>query len=157
MANQQLLLVDDVDDLGRTGDIVTVKPGYARNFLLPSKRAVIADAHTVRRQAKLQQERAKQAAVDKLAAEEMAAQLTGKELTIRVKVDPEGHLYGSVTVLDLIELFRKEGFSLEKRNVVLAHPIKALGTFDITLSLKEGVPSQVKLHVVSETASQPAL
>src|SRR5579872_4257004 len=108
----QLLLVEDVDDLGRSGEIVKVKPGYARNFLLPRKFAVIADKGTLRMQARLQEERAKRAEVDKKEAEELALTINGKEVSILVKVDPEGHMYGSVSAHDIAHLFEKEGIKL---------------------------------------------
>lgn len=149
--NYQLLLIEDVDDLGRSGEVVKVKPGFARNFLLPQKRAVIADKGTLRMQARLQEERAKRAEVDKKEAEALALKINGKELTILVKVDPDGHMYGSVAAQDIANLFEKEGIALEKRSVLLHHPIKALGDVTINLRLKEGVPASFKLTVQSET------
>lgn len=149
MANQ-LLLIEDVDDLGRSGDIVSVKPGYARNFLLPQKKAVIADKFTLRMQARLQEERKKQAAVDKTAAEELAARIQGSVLTIHVKVDPDGHMYGSVTATDIARLFANDGITVDRKQVVLLQPIKQLGSHQIQLRLKEGVPAQVQLDIVSE-------
>ncbi|MBI3236634.1 MAG: 50S ribosomal protein L9, partial [Chlamydiales bacterium] len=78
----QLLLVEDVDDLGRSGDIVSVKPGYARNFLIPQKKAVIADKFTLRMQAQLQKERGEKAAKDKNEAEELSARINGMVFTV---------------------------------------------------------------------------
>jgi large subunit ribosomal protein L9 len=152
----QLLLVEDVDDLGRSGDIVSVKPGFARNFLLPQSKAVVADKFTLRMQAKLQKERAERAAVDRQEAESLANQLEGKELSIEVKVDPDGHMYGSVAAMDIVHLLEKEGIQLEKRNVALVAPIKTLGSHPIQLKLKEGVPSQIMLHVYCEGYIPPA-
>lgn len=149
MANQ-LLLVEDVDDLGRSGDVVKVKPGYARNFLLPRKKAVIAGKHTLRMQAKLKEERAKLAEVDKKEAEVLSRQIEPMALSITVKVDPEGHMYGSVSATDIVGLFEKEGIRLEKRNVVLPHPIKELGVHKVNLKLKEGVPATFTLNVESD-------
>lgn len=146
----QLLLIQDVEDLGRSGDVVKVKPGYARNFLLPQKKAVVADRFTLRLQSKLKEERIKQASVDKQEAELLANQLHGKVLVTEVKVDPDGHMYGSVAAIDLVRLFAEEQIILEKKNVVLPHPIKALGEYPITLRLKEGVPAEITLHVVAE-------
>jgi large subunit ribosomal protein L9 len=146
----QLLLIEDVEDLGRSGDIVTVKPGYSRNFLLPQKKAVVADKFTLRMQAKLKDERAKRAAVDREEAESQAKKIEGMALSIEVKVDPDGHMYGSVGALDIVHLFEKEGIQIEKRNVVLAQPLKTLGVHPIQLKLKEGVPAKITLHVVSE-------
>lgn len=148
--SNQLLLIQDVDDLGRSGDIVSVKPGYARNFLLPQKKAVIADKFTLRMQARLQDERKQQAAVDKTASEELAARILGLVVTIHVKVDPDGHMYGSVSAQDIVRLLGEQGVSLERKNVVLPQPIKLLGSHPIHLRLKEGIPAQIQLDVVSE-------
>ncbi len=146
----QLLLIEDVDDLGRSGEVVSVKPGYARNFLIPQKKAVVADKFTLRMQARLKEERAKQAEMDKKDSEELAARVDGMVLTIEVKVDPDGHMYGSVTALDIVRLFEKEEIKLERRNIALLQPIKQLGVYPIALKLKEGVPAQITLKVMSE-------
>jgi large subunit ribosomal protein L9 len=155
----QLLLIQDVDDLGRSGDVVSVKPGYSRNFLLPQKKAVIADKYTLRLQAKLKEERAKRAEMDRKEAEEMAQKIEGMVLSIDVKVDPDGHMYGSVSTLDIARLFEAEGYTIERRNIVLAHPIKTLGVHPIQLKLKEGVPARITLKVhsggVIPTAEEP--
>ena len=149
MANQ-LLLLEDVDNLGRSGDLVTVRPGFARNFLLPLKKAVIANTSTLRMRARLQEERAKRAVEDKAAAEVLAEQINGKVFDIVVKVDPEGNLYGSVAAVDIVRLLEKEGIAIEKKHVVLLHAIKAVGTQTIQLRLKEGVPASFELNVVSD-------
>ena len=146
----QLLLIEDVEDLGRSGDVVSVKPGYSRNFLLPQKKAVIADNFTLRLQDKLKKERAKRAEVDRKDAEELAAKLEGMVLTSVVKVDPDGHMYGSVAAVDIVRLFEKEGIVLERRNVALLQPIKTLGEHTIQLKLKEGVPAQIILKIESD-------
>jgi large subunit ribosomal protein L9 len=156
----QLLLLEDVEDLGRSGDVVSVKPGYCRNFLLPQKKAVVADKFTLRMQAKLKAERAKRAEIDRNEAEQLAKKIDGMVMTIEVKVDPDGHMYGSVAAIDIVRLFEKEGVHLERRNVVLQHAIKELGVHPIHLKLKEGVPAQITLRVMSdiqikEEANQP--
>jgi len=146
----QLLLIEDVYNVGRSGDLVSVKPGYARNFLLPQKKAVLADARTLRMQAKLKEERAKRAAVDKKEAEEVASRLADMTLTLVVKVDHEGRLYGSVSAGDIVQLFAKEGLQVEKKNVVLPYPIKNLGTHTISVKLKEGVITSLSVVVEGE-------
>ncbi len=153
MANQYLL-IEDVDVLGRSGDVVKAKPGYARNFLLPQKKAVVADKHTLRMQAKLKEEREKQAVIDRGEAEKLAERINGMGVTIVVKVDPEGHMYGSVAAVDIVQLFEKEGIVLERRNVVLPKPIKEPGIFPLTLKLKEGIPASYTLNVVVEAAQE---
>jgi len=150
MANTKLLLIEDVEDLGRSGDVVTVRPGYARNFLLPQKVAVVADARTLRMQSRLQEERIKRAQNDKTESDELAAKLQGLQIETIVKVDHEGHMYGSVSALDIVHLIQAQGFSIEKRNIVLKHPIKEVGVTEISLKLKEGVESSITLKVVPE-------
>lgn len=149
---QQYLLIDDVEDVGRSGELISVKPGFARNYLLPQQKAVPASAHTLRMQAKLVEERAQKAAVDRKEAEEQAAKLAGLVLQITVKVDPEGHMYGSVGSSDIIELFAKEGIKVDKRNVGLNKPIKEVGVHQMTLKLKEGVTSGYSLQIIGEQA-----
>src|SRR5262249_8551997 len=139
-----------VEDLGRSGDLVKVKPGYARNFLLPQKKAVVADKFTLRMRAKLMEERAQRAEVDRAEAEAQAKKIEGMALTIEVKVDPDGHMYGSVAAGDIARLFEREGIQLERRNIVLPQPIKQLGTHRIALKLKEGVPAHISLNVTCE-------
>src|SRR3972149_2323186 len=109
----QLLLLDDVDGLGRSGDVVTAKPGFIRNYLLPNDMAVYANKHTLRMQAKLQDDRSKRAINDKKEAEAIALRLNSMTLEIEAKVDPDGHMYGSVTSLDLVRLLEKEGIVVE--------------------------------------------
>lgn len=146
----QLLLLEDVEDLGRSGDIVSVKPGFARNFLIPQKMAVVASPFTLRMQEKLKAERAKRAEFDRKDSEELAQRLNGMVLTHEVKVDPDGHMYGSVTVSDILRILDVDGIKLERRNIALPHPIKTLGAHVIHFKLKEGIPAQITLKVMSE-------
>ena len=147
----RLLLLEDVINLGRKGDLVTAKPGFTRNFLLPKKKAVLADKRMIRLQQKLKEERAKQAAIDKKESEALAARIKGKTVTIKVKADREGHLYGSVTAADIVKFLEKEESILcERRSVLLAKPIKMVGNFEIRLSLKEEVSAYFFLKVVNE-------
>lgn len=150
----QLLLLEDVDNLGRSGEVVTVKPGFARNFLLPQKKAVVADKFTLRLQSKLKEERFKRAEKDRQDAEELSKRLEGMTLTTVVKVDPDGHMYGSVAAVDIVRLFEEQGITIERRNVALVQPIKALGIYPIHLKLKEGIPAEVILKVVSDGAPE---
>ena len=146
----QLLLIEDVEDLGRSGDVVSVKPGFARNFLLPQKKAVIADKFTLRMQARLKEERSRQAEIDRKESEGLAAKIEGMVLLLEVKVDPDGNMYGSVAANDIVRLFGKEGIQIERRNVILVHPIKDLGVHKINLRLKEGIIVSFTLKVHSD-------
>ncbi|MCP5505698.1 MAG: 50S ribosomal protein L9 [Chlamydiales bacterium] len=148
----ELLLLEDVTNLGRKGELASAKPGFVRNFLLPLKKAVIADKRTIRMQEKLRKEREIQAAEDKKDAEALAARLKDKTLSITVKNDTQGHLYGSVAAVDIVKILdEQEGVTLERKNVVLPKPIKTLGVHEIQLKLKEDVPATFKLKVDGET------
>lgn len=152
---QNLLLLEDVQDLGRSGEIASVKAGYARNYLLPQKKAVIAGEHTLRMQKRLQEDRAKQAVLDKKEAEALAKVMELITLETSVKVDPEGKMYGSVSQQDIVNLLEPHGIKLDKRTVILKHPIKETGTFTISFRLKEGVEAFCKLNILPEGGKLP--
>lgn len=147
---QQLLLLQDVDALGKKGEIVTAKPGYVRNFLLPQGLAIIASANTIRKQERLRAERAQQAIVDRKESEEFAIQIEGTALEIRVKVDPEGHMYGSVSAGDIAQLLHEKGLPIDKKSVLITKPIKTTGMHKISLKLKEGVSATCQLSIIPE-------
>ncbi|MEI8365313.1 MAG: 50S ribosomal protein L9 [Parachlamydiaceae bacterium] len=150
MANS-LLLIEDVEDLGRSGDLVKVRPGFARNFLLPRGLAVVASKSALRMQVRLKEEREKKAAVDKQEAEKFASEIDGVTLTTVVKVDHAGHMYGSVNAHDIAELLlATANITVEKRAISLKHPIKETGTHKITVKLNEGVTATVVLNIVSD-------
>lgn len=147
----KLLLIEDVFNLGRSGDVVSVKPGYARNFLLPQGFAVVADKRALQMQAKLQEERKVKAAHDLKESQELAKQMEGMTLSTTVKVDQEGHMYGSVSALDIVRMLEEDQkIQVEKNSVMLKHPIKAVGVHTIELKLKEGVVASFVLKVIPE-------
>lgn len=150
MANK-LLLIEDVEALGRSGDIVSVRPGYARNFLLPQGYAVVADKNTLRKQKQLQETRRLQAIEDKKTAEQQSSVVQGKVLVTVVKVDEAGHMYGSVSPNDVVSMLHDQlAVKLTRRAVQLVHPIKQVGVYKIDLKLGEGVTGSVTLKVVPE-------
>jgi large subunit ribosomal protein L9 len=144
----KLLLTQDILDLGKSGDIVSVKPGYARNFLLPKQKALKASKNTIKIQEKLQKERAIKAAEDKKQALELAKTLESISISITVKVDPAGHMYGSVSHVDILPLLKEKGIELDKKNIALRKPIKETGEFDIPIKLVEDVEAKIKLHII---------
>lgn len=156
MAKNKYLLIEDVENLGRSGDVVTqVKPGYARNYLLPQKLAVVADAHALKMQERLKKERDVRAIQDKKESEEIAARLEGFVFTTVVKVDHEGHMYGSVTATDILHLIQNEHrIELDKRGIQLKHPIKELGVYPLEIKLKEGIMTNITVKVISEEEHQ---
>jgi large subunit ribosomal protein L9 len=151
----KLLLIEDVEDLGRSGDIVSVKPGYARNKLIPSKSAVHADKRALRMQARLQETRLMKAAADKSDSDLLAQRIQDQTVTTTVKVDHDGHMYGSVTAIDVLELVKEQlSITLEKRWIQLPHAIKKTGQTEINLKLPEGVTAKFNLKILSEGAAE---
>lgn len=147
---QQLLLLEDVESLGKKGEVVSAKPGYVRNYLLPKRRAVVATPNMLRKQERLRAEREKQAVIDRKESEQFAAQIQGFSLQISVKVDPEGHMYGSVSAGDIVHLFVEKGIQIERRSIALTKPIKETGTHSITVKLKEGITASCNLLIRPE-------
>lgn len=147
----KLLLVQDVEDLGRSGDVVNVREGYARNYILPKRLGVIADNNALRRQEALQEARKQQAVTDKAGADALAKTLEAIVLEAEVKVDPEGHMYGSVSQQDIIKLIQdQKNLTVEKRYIVMKHPIKEVGIHRIEFKLKEGVTAFCTLKIAPE-------
>lgn len=147
---QQLLLLKDVDGLGKKGEVVTAKPGFIRNFLLPQGYAVAASSNMLRKQERLKAERAEQAVIDKKESEALAKTLEGMILETRVKVDPEGHMYGSVSAADIALLFQEQGMPVDKKYIQVTKPIKVTGVHTIALHLKEDVKVSFKLNIIPE-------
>ena len=150
MANQ-LLLLQDVEDLGRTGELVSVRPGYARNYLVPQQKAVFADKNTVRLQAKLQEERSKRAEEEKAENRKTADAIQGQEFTVHSRMDPDGQLFGSVTIIDLVKLIQKHGFRVEKRHLTLSSPLKSKGSYPLLIKFEDGILAEVTIHILPES------
>jgi large subunit ribosomal protein L9 len=148
---QKILLLQDVEHVGRKGEIASVKPGFAYNFLIPQGFALVANRAALRHQAKLQEERRLQAEHDRSEALEIAGKLDGETVETTAKVDHEGHMYGSVTVLDIITLVKlKTGIELDRKHIPLKHPFKEVGVFDVSLRLKEGATALIHVKIVPE-------
>ncbi len=145
-----LLLLEDVNGLGRKGEVVVAKAGHIRNYLIPKNKAVVADKNALRIQERLRVERSKQAQIDKSASEQLASQVNGLTLKTHVKVDPDGRMYGSVKAGDIVEILERESIHIEKQFVVLPKPIKETGLHPIDLRLKEGIEATFKLKVIPE-------
>lgn len=151
-----LLLLEDIHNVGRKGATVVVKPGFANNYLLPQKKAVVVNKHTLQLQVRLQQERQQQAELDLKQSEEIKNQLENKVFSFPVKVDSNGQLYGSVTALDIARLLTQEGYKIEKKSIRLAQPIKGVGEYPITVLLKEGLTVRVVIKVQPESTTPPS-
>lgn len=146
----RVILTQTIESLGIIGSEVEVKAGYARNFLLPQKKAVVATPENRRR---LELDKAKfelQIAKERKLAEEMAQKLEGVVCRIAGKVAEEERLYGSVTVRDIIDALAAQNIGVEKRMVLLTEPIKQLGSFKVPIRVYKGVEPEITVEVVAE-------
>lgn len=146
----EVLLMANVKDLGSEGDIVNVADGYARNYLLPQNLAAPVSEATRRRLAKLQEQRQKSQQEVKAAAQALADKLATVSCTIAVKTAEEEHLYGSVTAGDISASLAEQGIEIDKHAIVLEHPIKELGCYNVPVTLTANVEGSVKVWVVEE-------
>ena len=149
----KVILREDVYNLGKSGEMVQVKPGYGRNYLLPRKMAVLANEQNVRQ---LEHERAvisaRQAKL-KGSAEQQAKQLAAASVKIVRKVGEQDKLYGSVTALDIAEALAAQGLKVDRRHIHLPEPIKAVGTFEVEARLHHDVVAKIKVEVAGEASA----
>lgn len=146
----EVILREDVPQLGQRGDIVSVKDGYARNYLLPRKLALVATEAARRQVADMKAAAARRHAKEKGGAESLAAQLAQVELTIAAKAGESDQLFGSVTAMDIAAALEAKGYSIDKRKVLLQEPLKTLGEYQVPLRLHPDVTPSVKVNVVRE-------
>jgi large subunit ribosomal protein L9 len=150
--NMEILLIENVSNLGVRGDIVNVKAGYARNFLLPRKKALPVTSGN-KRQIELEKERnIKLRAKELASAQELKTRLDAVSLTISKKAGESGQLFGSVTNADVAELLKAQGFEIERNTISLPH-VKALGLYDVDIRIYTGVHSKIQLTVVAQTTA----
>src|SRR5919206_2715575 len=150
MAHTNVLLREDVDNLGVRGEIVRVKSGYARNYLLPRKLAVEATAGNVKQIEGEKKALAKREARDRSSAELQAEQLRTLALTFERKVGEHGILYGSVTTMDIAEALREKGYEVDRRRIQLREPIKETGDFNVHIRLHRDVAVDLPIRVTAE-------
>ncbi len=146
----ELILREDVKSLGKAGELVRVKPGYARNFLLPRGLAYEATEGNKKRIAGETRARTARQASEKTAAEAVAAQLGALTLTLRGKAGEEGKLFGSITPQDIAAALASAGHAVDRRRIELEQPIKTLGAHSVAIRLHPEVHAEVRLTVVPE-------
>ena len=150
MAHTKILLREDVDDLGARGEIVRVRAGYARNYLLPRKLAVEATAGNVKQ---IERERAvllKKAANERATADAQAEQLQSLSLTFERKAGESGALYGSVTSMDIAEALQERGYEIDRHRIHMREPLKRVGDFTVPLRLHREVTVDLQVKVAPE-------
>ena len=146
----EVILREDVPNLGIVGDIVKVKPGYARNYLLPRGLAAVADPRNIGALEHQKRITAEKRERTRRQAEGLAQKLAGQKLHLKARAGEEGKLFGSVTNLDIERALRDHGFDIERRRIRLDEPIKALGEYTIPVQLGTGVNAQITVTVEPE-------
>jgi len=152
----KVILKEDVEKLGKTGDIVKVAPGYGRNYLIPRKFAVLATPGNIKTVEIQRLALAKRDQRDKDAASLLAQELVKLTVAIKRKTGEEGALYGSVTALDIAEFLAARQIEIDKRKIQLEDPIKSIGEFQVPIRLHREVTVPIKVVVESEDGSVAA-
>ena len=144
----KVILLNDVENLGFAGDILVVKPGYARNKLIPQGLALRASNKNIA----VASERKKVASVklerENIALQKLAKKLSNVEITIEVNVGEEEKMFGSITNLDVHKELTSKGYDLDKNQIIIDEPIKALGIYHAKVRIAKGITSDVKLYVI---------
>jgi large subunit ribosomal protein L9 len=152
----QLILTQAVTKLGQPGDVVKVRPGFARNYLVPQGLATFATQHNLRMIEKHRQRLKELDEARRADLQNLAAQIAQRSLTIEANANAEGHLYGSVNADNIAEALRREGFPIQGDNVRIEGQLKELGLYTIKIHLAHDVEGEVKLWVVPTHAEDAA-
>lgn len=148
----ELILIEDVAGLGYKNDIVSVKKGYGRNYLIPQGKAVIASESARKVLAENLKQRAHKLAKIKADAEELAAKLAPVALTIATKVSATGTIFGAVTNIQIAEALAKLGFEIDRKTIVVKEAVKEVGSYTATVKLHKEVSVEIPFEVVAEEA-----
>lgn len=144
----KVILIEDLKGLGKIGDVVEVKDGYARNFLFPKNLALPATEENIKNVKRKMQEIQRKLEMEKLTIEELDKKLRELQLTISKKGGERDTIFGSVTVADIWDALSKSGFKIEKKKIHLKEPIKRVGIYTIPIKLHPSLTSEVKIEVV---------
>lgn len=146
----QVILLEDIVNLGYKDDVVTVKDGYGRNFLIPQKKAVIASDSAKKRLAEDLKQRKYKLEKVKTDAEALAAKIEGVTLTIGAKTSSTGTIFGSVTNIQIAEELAKKGFEVDRKTIVIKDSVKEVGNYKALLKLHKEVSVEIPFEVISE-------
>jgi len=146
----KVLLLDNIENIGKRGEVKEVKNGLARNFLLPKKLALRATEHNIRTwESRLNSLKLKDAKIVE-DAQAIADTLNAVAVSIAVKAGEEDKLFGSVTTQHIADSLKEKGFEIDRKTILLSEPIKTLGSFDVPIKLHPEVTAQIKVDVVKE-------
>lgn len=147
----EIILKKNVDKLGYANELVNVKPGYGRNFLIPQGYAVLATPSAKKAHAEIMRQKSHKEAKNLAEAQELATKIEGLTITIATKAGENGKIFGSVSTVQLAEAIRKAGFDIDRKSLKIKdEPIKEIGTFEAEANLYKGVKQAFKFEVVSE-------
>ena len=146
----KVILIEDVRDLGSMGDIVNVKDGHARNFLFPKNMAKPATGSNLKIVEGIKKKKEQALLKEKKAAEDLKKKLSLVSCTIPVEAGDDDRLFGAVTAQDISSAFEEEGFSVDKRKILLEEPIKKLGVYHVVIKLHAEVTGEAKVWVVKK-------
>jgi len=146
----QVILKETIESLGTVGSEVKVADGYARNYLLPQGKALPANEHNRRIMEQQKSKIALMLAKEKAGAEETAKRISGAVVQIRAKVSEENRLYGSVGVRDIAEALKEIGIDVEKKMILLAEPIKTVGSYTVPIRVYKEVEPEITVEVLAE-------
>lgn len=153
----KVILLKDVEDLGKKGDVKTVTDGYARNFLFKNKKAILATKEALAELEKEKELAAQKAESDLKIIEETVSKIDGLEIEVMAKADEKGKLYGSLNEAKISQILKERGFSIKKSQIKIPQPIKDLGEFPITLLFDHGLEANIKLIAVEEKKDNPII
>ena len=146
----ELILAENVPQLGQTGDVVKVKDGYARNFLLPKNLAYPATAPNLKRIEQKKKKQQEQLDKEKQTAQAVADKLSKVSCTINVEVNDKEKLYGAVTEAEIVKVIADEGFNFDKKDIIIEKPIEELGIFEVGVKLHPQVIAKIRLWVTKK-------
>lgn len=146
----QVILKETIESLGTVGSEVKVADGYARNYLLPQGKALVANEHNRKIMEQQKSKIALMLAKEKASAEEAAKHISGAVVQIRAKVSEENRLYGSVGIRDIAEALKEIGIDVERKMILLAEPIKTLGSFTVPIRVYKEVEPEITVEVLAE-------
>ncbi len=154
MATTKILLREDIENLGGRGEVVKVKAGYARNYLLPKKIATLATKGNVKQIERERESLLKKAATEKSTAEAQAGQMGNISLQFERKAGKDGTLFGSVTSMDVAEALQAKGYEIDRRKIVLKDTIKETGDYTVSVKLHREVTLEIPVTVSAEGGAE---
>ncbi|NGZ95755.1 MAG: 50S ribosomal protein L9 [Nitrospira sp. WS110] len=152
----KVILQETLEGVGHLGDLINVKDGFARNYLIPRRKAVEADSRSIKAFEHVKRVAAEKAKKEKLEIEAHAKKVSAVSLTIEMQAGKDDKLFGSVTAKDIAEGLAAQGVTVDRRKIQLAHPIKELGTVTVPIKMPRDVMATVKVHVVKKQEPEEA-